>query len=579
MTEKNKMLIRWFCVLSVIVGVLDATPMVQVTDKGNGVFKGHFIFNLTEDLVGWKMQIDFSKAVTGLTSPVGLEFVKDSNNETVHYIVNKDHTGIQTTKHQFDIMVEGKTKDGSVPSAQAILQNMGHDTYNVPTPPNNDGTKYNYDEVLMKSIMFYRAQRSGKLPANNNIPWRKDSALNDRGQNGEDLTGGWYDAGDHVKFGFPQASAVTLITWSLLQYKDAYKASGQLDDMYDCIRWPLEWLLKCHTGQNELYFQVGDGNLDHNFWGRPEDMTMARPSFKVTSDKPGSDIAGEYAAAMAVASMVFKDKDPAFSAKLLNHSKQIYTFGKTYPGIYSQSVKEAGPFYGSDEYQDEMAVGAAMLYLATNNTQYLTDAESYHQHGNQWGQSWGSKFTASMILLYQITKKDVYKQDIETTFTNWLPGATGPNAVPYTPKGLAFRTKWGSLRHAANNAFMALLAAESGINPTKYRNWAKGQIGYILGDTGRSYVVGFGVNPPSHEHHRAASCPLIPASCSHDFYEMKYPNPHVLYGAIVGGPGPNDEYDDVRSDYVRNEVAVDYNAGFQGAIAGLKSLHLRNILD
>ncbi|CAG2205325.1 E3.2.1.4 [Mytilus edulis] len=507
------MLIRWFGVLSVIIGVLDATPMVQVIDKGNGVFKGHFIFNLTEDLVGWKMQIDFSKAVTGLTSPVGLEFVKDSSNETVHYIVNKDHTGIQTTKHQFDIMVEGKTKDGSVPSAQAILQNMGHDTYNVPTPPNNDRTKYNYDEVLMKSIMFYRAQRSGKLPANNKIPWRGDSALNDRGQNGEDLTGGWYDAGDHVKFGFPQASAVTLLTWGLLQYKDAYEASGQLDDMYDCIRWPLEWLLKCHTGQNELYIQVGDGNLDHNFWGRPEDMTMARPSFKVTSDKPGSDVAGEYAAAMAVASMVFKDKDPAFSAKLLNHSKQIYTFWKD----LSRNIQ--------------------------------------------------SKCKGSWSLL-RITKKDVYKQDIETTFTNWLPGATGPNAVPYTPKGLAFRTKWGSLRHAANNAFMALLAAEAGIHPTKYRNWAKSQIGYILGDTGRSYVVGFGVNPPSHEHHRAASCPLIPASCSHDFYEMKYSNPHVLYGAIVGGPGPNDEYDDVRSDYVRNEVAVDYNAGFQGAVAG-----------
>lgn len=63
-------------------------------------------------------------------------------------------------------------------------------------------------------------------------------------------------AGDHVKFGFPQASAVTLLTLGLLQYKDAYKASGHLDDMYDCIRWPLEWLLKCHTGQNELYIQV-----------------------------------------------------------------------------------------------------------------------------------------------------------------------------------------------------------------------------------------------------------------------------------------------------------------------------------
>lgn len=44
-----------------------------------------------------------------------------------------------------------------------------------------------------------------------------------------------------------------------------------------------------------------------------------------------------------------------------------------------------------------MAVGAGMLYLATNNSQYLTDAESFHQHGNQWGQSWENKYTASMV--------------------------------------------------------------------------------------------------------------------------------------------------------------------------------------
>ena len=57
----------------------------------------------------------------------------------------------------------------------------------------DDGTKYNYDDVIKKSIMFYEAQRSGKLPDDNEILWRGDSALNDRGNNGEDLTGGWYD--------------------------------------------------------------------------------------------------------------------------------------------------------------------------------------------------------------------------------------------------------------------------------------------------------------------------------------------------------------------------------------------------
>ena len=43
-------------------------------------------------------------------------------------------------------------------------------------------------------------------------------------------------------------------------------------------------------------------------WDRPESMTMARPAFKVDSSNPGSDVAGEYAAAMAAGYLVFKEK-------------------------------------------------------------------------------------------------------------------------------------------------------------------------------------------------------------------------------------------------------------------------------
>lgn len=50
-------------------------------------------------------------------------------------------------------------------------------------------TKYKYAVVLHKSLLFYEAQRSGKLPANNRIPWRGDSALADVGKDGEDLSG------------------------------------------------------------------------------------------------------------------------------------------------------------------------------------------------------------------------------------------------------------------------------------------------------------------------------------------------------------------------------------------------------
>ena len=55
------------------------------------------------------------------------------------------------------------------------------------------GSDYNYSHVLELSLLFYEAQRSGKLPIDNRISWRGDSALGDHGQSGEDLTGGYYD--------------------------------------------------------------------------------------------------------------------------------------------------------------------------------------------------------------------------------------------------------------------------------------------------------------------------------------------------------------------------------------------------
>lgn len=58
---------------------------------------------------------------------------------------------------------------------------------------NFTSANYNYDHVLHLSLLFYEAQRSGHLPTDNRIQWRGDSALNDRGLRGEDLTGGYYD--------------------------------------------------------------------------------------------------------------------------------------------------------------------------------------------------------------------------------------------------------------------------------------------------------------------------------------------------------------------------------------------------
>jgi len=52
---------------------------------------------------------------------------------------------------------------------------------------------HDYRTALRYSLVFYEAQRSGRLPPEQRVIWRKDSTLNDRGNNGEDLTGGYFD--------------------------------------------------------------------------------------------------------------------------------------------------------------------------------------------------------------------------------------------------------------------------------------------------------------------------------------------------------------------------------------------------
>ncbi|OWF45592.1 uncharacterized protein LOC110456820 [Mizuhopecten yessoensis] len=565
------------CLLPCLHAMLPAMASVNLTnihDWGTR-FEGMFQFPIDEEVYGWEIKVHFNYPVILHLGEHKTTIYSTSADKRTFVLVNILSQGIMHANGTLSMTITGQynrsTSDPPI-AATATFVNLIHDEQVVASSPAAVASeKYNYAEVLEKSILFYEAQRSGKLPPTNRIPWRGDSAMNDRGQNGEDLTGGWFDAGDHIKFALPLASSVSMLAWGLVEFKDAYVGAGQLDNMYDSIRWPLEWMMKAHTGPNELYVQVGDVDLDHHFWGRPEDMKMARPAYKITAEKPGSDVAGEFAAAMAASYIAFKDKDPQFAADLLRHAREIYAFALQYNGTYSKSLPQsAGAAYGSSDYDDEMCWGGAWLYLATGEEKFLTDSKKYHHPGTSWGQSWGNKDIGCKVLLYNVTGEDKYKADITGTFTDWMPGGS----LPYFKSGLAFRDQWGSLRHAANMAFVALVAAEHGINSDAYRAWAKSQIHIALGDTGRSFVVGFGVNPPSHPHHRASSCPSMPAPCSFEALTRPESSPHTVYGGLVGGPSQEGSYIDDRQDYKQNEVACDYNAGFQSAVAGLKHLSL-----
>jgi hypothetical protein len=77
-------------------------------------------------------------------------------------------------------------------------------------------------------------------------------------------------------------------------------------------------MLKAHTAPTELYGQVGNGDLDHDFWGRPEDMTMPRPAYKIDTANPGKHASRSFFPTSK--SKLYTGESTAY-AKCLRHSQ------------------------------------------------------------------------------------------------------------------------------------------------------------------------------------------------------------------------------------------------------------------
>lgn len=426
-------------------------------------------------------------------------------------------------------------------------------------------SEYNYGEALQKSILFYDLQRSGDLPDDFRSNWRGDSCLNDGSDAGLDLSGGFLDAGDNVKFNLPMSYTCTMLSWSVIEDYDSYEESGQLQYILDNIRWGNDYFIKCHPEANVYYYQVGDGNADHSFWGSAEvvEAQMNRPSYKVDLNNGGSTVAAETAASLASAAVVFKDSDPTYSQECLKHAKELFTYAET---VKSDSgYTAANGFYTSNSgFIDELSWSAYWLYKATGDNAYLEKSKSYLSQSScdfKWAHCWDDVSYGTSVLLAMETGEQTYKDRVEKHFNFWL------NEVMYTPKGLAWLDQWGALRYSTTTAFLAAVYADSDACPSDkkdtYHNFAKQQIDYALGSSGRSYVIGYGENSPKNPHHRTA----------HGAYSNNIAEPaetrHILFGALVGGPDSGDNYSDDRNNYINNEVACDYNAGFTGALAKL----------
>lgn len=145
------------------------------------------------------------------------------------------------------------------------------------------------------------------------------------------------------------------------------------------------------------------------------------------------------------------------------------------------------------------------MAFITDETSYKNDAvarwneggyESYTQEFFDWD---NKNFGVAILMALAFPNDQRYKTVVNNHCNYWI------NTSRRSPKGLLIINEWGTLRHANNAAFALLMAANDNIgNAAQYRAFAKTQVDYALGSTGRSYVVGFGVNPPQRCHHRAA---------------------------------------------------------------------------
>ena len=136
-----------------------------------------------------------------------------------------------------------------------------------------------------------------------------------------DLVGGYYDAGDNVKFNFPMAFTTTLLSWSVLEFGQFM--GSDLQPALDAIRWGTDYFLKATSIPGTVFAIVGDPNADHSCWQRPEDMDTPRTAYAVTTANPGSEVSAEIAAALAASAIVLQASDSQYSHQLLNRAQMV----------------------------------------------------------------------------------------------------------------------------------------------------------------------------------------------------------------------------------------------------------------
>jgi len=384
-----------------------------------------------------------------------------------------------------------------------------------------------------------------------------------------DASGGWWDAGDYLKFVQTTSYTVDLLLMGVRDFPSQMGLGSASSNFADEAKFGAKWLLKMWDDSTRtLYYQVGigEGNSktrgDHDIWRLPQDddtyggndplyrYIRNRPVFRAgPSGSPISpNLAGREAAALAEAFQVYKTSDPTFAAQSLLAAEHIFDLANTNPGTLLTVIPFS--FYPENEWRDDLELGASELYFALAGGGLpagLPDSDPlfYLQKAAHWANAYitGPNDATDTLNLYDVSGLahfELYRAiaqagnpgGLETTqaalladLKKQLDGAVAQGTTE--PFGFGF--PWATGDTPSHGAGLSVLASEyDQLTGTQtYAAYSQEWLANILGANawGSSFIVGDGSTFPHCLQHQVAN--LVGSLDG---------TPPVLAGAAVEGP-------------------------------------------
>jgi endoglucanase len=392
-----------------------------------------------------------------------------------------------------------------------------------------------------------------------------------------DASGGWWDAGDYMKFVETHTYTVAMMLVGIRDFPSQMGAGSATSNFTAEAKFGLDWLQKMWSDSNQtLYYQVAiasGGHAyvgDHDIWRLPQvddtyqncvspyEYICHRPVLENSAGASGAKIspnlAGRLAADFALCYTVYVASNTSYANQCLTAAEHVFDLADTAP---SGNLLTAGPydFYPEVEWRDDLELGATELYFAvqscgTNCPINLHPASYYLQQAATWANAYitGPNDAKDTLNLYDVSGLahfELYRalglagnpSGLATTQSSLVADLEKQlnNAMAQSSKDpFGFGFPWNTYDTTSHGGGLAVMGAEynylkgpalnGGINPAVYANR---QLANILGTNGwgTSLIVNDGSTFPLCMQHQVTN--ILPTP----------PNgPPFLSGAAVEGP-------------------------------------------